>query len=74
MDCKYLIKVPPLTIEEAGDTYWTLRGYHTWLEENNIKKYRGGEWPRETDRYLGENVSFRFESKEDAVAFKLRWV
>ena len=45
--------------------------YRDWLEENNIK-YRNGYdilW------YIGhEDYGFVFNHKEDAMAFKLRWL
>ena len=75
MDCKYFVKVKPIArIEKNGNDCWSINEYHNWLKENQIDRYRGGNWPTTEERYNGEEILFRFESKEDAMAFKLRWV
>ena len=74
MDCKYMIKVPPLIKIYDDEDFWVLYGYHKWLNENNIDRYRGGTFPRDSSKYRGEDVGFRFEAQEDAMAFKLVWI
>lgn len=75
MDCKFFVKVPPLIKTDSNnDSFGIFRDYHEWLRENNITRYRGGNWPGDTLVYKGENLTFQFADKEDAMAFKLAWV
>ena len=75
MDCTHFIKVSPITTEDdEGQICWSISEYHRWLKENKIIRYRGGEWPRETQNYYGQDIVFRFERMDDAMAFKLAWV
>ena len=74
MDCKYFVKVNPVEgIDKDGTECWSTTEFHNWLKENKIDRYRGGGWPTSEELYDGEDILFRFESREDAMAFKLAW-
>ena len=69
MQCIHGVKVKPIFTK---DGYITVKPYHVWLNSNNIKRFRGGLLSR--IGYSEFDVLFRFENKEDAMAFKLRWI
>lgn len=74
MDCRYFVKVKPMEgIDKKGNDCWSIIEYHNWLKENKIERYRGGNWPTSEELYAGEEILFRFDLEEDAMAFKLAW-
>ena len=73
MDCRYMIKVPPIIKTVDNTDYWMINDYYNWLRRNNITRFRGGHWPR-GEEYTGSPIVFRFADEEDAMAFKLAWI
>lgn len=69
MQCVHVVKIKPLI---GKDGHETVEPHHKWLQLNNISRYRGGRF----SRFFTEDypVVFRFSEKEDAMAFKLRWL
>lgn len=75
MDCKHFVKVPPIdAVNSGGLDCWSVNEYHNWLRKNNITRYRGGHWPPSIESYRGQDITFRFDRIDDAMAFKLAWV
>lgn len=77
MDCKHFVKVSPLIItRDDGCNAWSINEYHKWLLTNEITRYRGGNWPFTAEgmlQYSGEDITFKFDRIDDAMAFKLAW-
>ena len=72
MDCAHQVIVYPVEQFLPPDHLfvYSLEPHVQWLRENGITRYRGGSFFPYSP---GDPVRFRFESKEDAMAFKMRW-
>lgn len=68
MQCVHTVKIEPLIDNDGRET---VKPYHKWLRLNNINRYRGGKF----SLFVYDcPIIFCFSEKEDAMAFKLRWI
>lgn len=61
-----------VVVDSTDDGY---NCFHTWLRENNIKRFTF-QWSPYEDKIIGiynQKILFRFENEEDKVKFGLRW-